>query len=128
MVKKITIVTLVVRHFLYQKICFVCDYCGKLFSSERNLKMHCNSVHESSEDQKCDSCGKVFFSSSMLFMKVKDISIVIYVEKSVLNKHIYIFHAGYKDYKYESISENMSAVQNYEFISFFNKKKFLEYF
>ena len=64
----------------------------------------------------------------MLFMKVKDISIVIYVEKSVLNKHIYIFHAGYKDYKYESISENMSAVQNYEFISFFNKKKFLEYF
>ena len=42
-----------------QKDC-KCEYCGKSFSRQQNLKTHIHTVHEGHKDHKCESCGKSF--------------------------------------------------------------------
>ena len=61
-----------------------CIFCGKPFSSSRNLERHLIGVHKRQKDFKCEPCEKSFsFASS-------------------LNKHIKTIHEGRKDYKCQS--------------------------
>ena len=67
-----------------------CIFCGKPFSSSRNLERHLNGVHKRQKDFKCEPCEKSFsFASS-------------------LNKHIKTIHEGRKDYKCQSCEKNFA--------------------
>ena len=37
-----------------------CDSCGKLFLTQRSLKLHIQTIHEGENDFKCDTCPKSF--------------------------------------------------------------------
>ena len=69
-----------------------CIFCGKPFSSSRNLERHLNvhKLHKSKKKFKCEPCEKSFsFASS-------------------LNKHIKSIHEGLKDYKCQSCEKKFT--------------------
>ena len=62
---------------------YKCEFCGKLFFREQQVKNRIHIVHEGRKDFKCESCGK-FFS-----------------ESNNLKKHIDRIHKGHSNYKCE---------------------------
>ena len=79
MKENITIVTLVVNHFLQQDI-----WRNTSFSPASSLKKHIHTVHEGHKDYTCESCEKSFTSAQNF------------------KKHIVTIHEGRKDYKCNS--------------------------
>ena len=43
-----------------------CDFCDRLFSSQKNLKIHINRIHKDKKVHNCGSCGKSLFNSGNL--------------------------------------------------------------
>ena len=48
-----------------------CEFCGKSFSSRKNLKRHIHTVHEGHKDYKCKSCYKSFSLADTLKFHIK---------------------------------------------------------
>ena len=69
-----------------------CIFCGKPFSSSRNLERHLNvhKLHKSKKKFKCEPCEKSFLFASSL------------------NKHIKSIHEGLKDYKCQSCEKKFT--------------------
>ena len=71
---------------------YKCEFCGKSFFREQQVKNHIHIVHEGRKDFKCESCGKSFAIGYFL------------------KKHIRIIHEGHKDYKCEVCGESFSTL------------------
>ena len=80
MVKKITNVTHVVRHF----------------SGTGNLQKHIDAVHNSKKDHKCESCTKAFSEPED---HKCDLCGKAFSQSGQLKKHIKAIHNGQKDNK-----------------------------
>ena len=78
---------------------FKCEFCGKSFFREQQVKNHIHIVHEGRKDFKCESCGKSFAIGYFL------------------KKHIRIIHEGRKDYKCDICGKavgTLSSLKNHK--------------
>ena len=52
---------------------YVCDSCGKPFSTAASMRTHIYTIHEGHRDYKCDTCGKEFSQANSLRGHIRNV-------------------------------------------------------
>ena len=97
-----------------------CERCGKIFTSQRNLRKHIESVHEGKRNFSCGHCDKKYAQSKDLSSHISRIHQnqqhnkcphcdINFASKHILQKHIEVLHDKKKPFTCNNCDKTFGA-------------------